>query len=63
MSDSTGRYVTLADPLHAYDEAVAAVGGLVGRVSADQFPLPTPCEGWTVRKMLDHLVEVLFFLG
>ena len=57
MSDFAERYVTLADPLAAYDEVVAAVGDLVGRTRIDQFALPSPCQGWTVHKILDHLVE------
>jgi uncharacterized protein (TIGR03086 family) len=63
MSDFTERYVTLADPLAAYDDVVAAVGELVGRTRTDQFALPSPCEGWTVHKILDHLVETMDLYG
>ncbi|MFD7292326.1 MerR family transcriptional regulator [Streptomyces sp. NPDC059897] len=32
------------------------VGTLVRATVPDQFELPTPCEDWTVRDLLDHLV-------
>lgn len=63
MSDFVARYVTLADPLAAYDEVVAAVEKVVARTSVDHFALPTPCEGWTVHKILDHLVETMDMYG
>jgi uncharacterized protein (TIGR03086 family) len=63
MSDFVERYVTLADPLAAYDEVVAAVGELARGTRIDQYALPTPCEGWTVHKILDHLVETLDVYG
>jgi uncharacterized protein (TIGR03086 family) len=63
VTDFVDRYATLADPIAAYDEVVVTVGGLVERTSVDQFRLPTPCDGWTVRKILDHLVEVVDMYG
>lgn len=35
--------------------AVAAFGDLVGAVEPDQWDLPTPCEGWTVRDLISHV--------
>jgi uncharacterized protein (TIGR03086 family) len=63
MSDFAAKYVTLADPLAAYDEVVKAVGAVVERTAVDQFPQPTPCEGWTVHKILNHLVETMDMYG
>lgn len=59
MSDFAERYVTLDDPLRAYDDVVEAVRLLADRTSPDQYAAPTPCADWTVSDILNHLVETL----
>lgn len=61
--DFVARYVTLSDPLAAYDAVVAAVGELVAHTSIDQYADPTPCDDWTVHRMVDHLVETIEIYG
>jgi uncharacterized protein (TIGR03086 family) len=63
MSDSIPGYVTLADPLQAYERVVDAVGRLMANTRTDQVAATTPCDGWTVRDLLDHLVEVVAEYG
>lgn len=36
--------------------AADAVADVLGRISEDQWTLPTPCTDWTVRDLLHHLV-------
>ena len=43
----------MADLVTAQREASRRVGA----ITADQWTLPTPCEGWTVRDLVVHLVE------
>ncbi|WP_329128895.1 TIGR03086 family metal-binding protein [Streptomyces caniferus] len=48
-----------ADPdrvLHAYEQVIRDVGALVAAVSPQDLALPTPCAGWSVRQLLDHMV-------
>jgi uncharacterized protein (TIGR03083 family) len=40
--------------LHAV--AMDEFGLRVGMIREDQWDAPTPCEGWTVRDLVDHLV-------
>ncbi|MEI5522000.1 TIGR03086 family metal-binding protein [Streptomyces brasiliscabiei] len=42
--------------LDAFTRVQDTVGGLVRATAPDRFGLPTPCEAWTVRDLLDHLV-------
>ncbi|WP_179201761.1 TIGR03086 family metal-binding protein [Streptomyces caniscabiei] len=42
--------------LDAFTRVQDSVGALVRAATPDRFGLPTPCEGWTVRDLLDHLV-------
>lgn len=51
---------------HAMDEAVtridraaAAVDPVIRSVKREQLSLPTPCEGWDLRTLLDHLLNNL----
>jgi len=51
------------DLLQSYDRASAwaaeNIGGAAGALDA-----PTPCEGWTLRTLLDHMLETQrYFLG
>jgi uncharacterized protein (TIGR03086 family) len=36
--------------------ALDATGAIVDRISADQLELTTPCDGWSVRELLNHVV-------
>jgi uncharacterized protein (TIGR03086 family) len=48
-----------AGPMNAadlYDAAVKPVGELLRTVTADQWEARTPCEAWTVRDLVNHLV-------
>jgi len=36
--------------------ALAVTTGIVERVRADQLDLPTPCDGWSARDLLRHMV-------
>ncbi|WP_180927583.1 TIGR03086 family metal-binding protein [Streptomyces sp. AJS327] len=42
--------------LNAFTRVQDTVGDLVRATAPDQFGLPTPCEDWTLRNLLDHLV-------
>jgi uncharacterized protein (TIGR03086 family) len=38
-----------------YRRSVMAFGDFVHRVAADQWAAPTPCEGWDVRQLVNHV--------
>ncbi|MFI9260781.1 TIGR03086 family metal-binding protein [Streptomyces sioyaensis] len=42
--------------LYAYDQVTRDVMALVAAVRPEDLALPTPCAGWTVRQLLDHMV-------
>ncbi|MFE7544973.1 TIGR03086 family metal-binding protein [Streptomyces platensis] len=42
--------------LRAYEEVTRDVAALVAAVRPADLALPTPCAGWTVRQLLDHMV-------
>jgi uncharacterized protein (TIGR03086 family) len=42
--------------LAVYQRASAELDPLVRRVERQQWELPTPCEAWTVRDLVNHLV-------
>ena len=44
------------DQLADLDAAIAGVERIVARIKADQWELPTPCDGVDVRAMVNHLV-------
>lgn len=46
-------------PGEDFERAVATAGGVVAAIRDDQFGLPTPCSGWTVREVLNHLLGTL----
>ena len=45
-----------ADQLADLDAAIAGVERIVARIGADQWDLPTPCDGVDVRALVNHLV-------
>jgi uncharacterized protein (TIGR03086 family) len=40
-----------------HEEALRATGTLVDGVADRQLDLPTPCDGWSVRELLNHVVS------
>ncbi|WP_326621695.1 TIGR03086 family metal-binding protein [Streptomyces decoyicus] len=42
--------------MHAYVQVTRDVGALVAAVRPEDLGLPTPCAGWSVRQLLDHMV-------
>jgi uncharacterized protein (TIGR03086 family) len=40
-----------------HERALHATGKVVDGVTADQLELPTPCDGWNVRELLNHIVS------
>lgn len=42
--------------LRAYEAVTRDVAALVAAVRPEDLALPTPCAGWTVRQLLDHMV-------
>ncbi|WP_405837305.1 TIGR03086 family metal-binding protein [Streptomyces platensis] len=42
--------------LRAYEEVTRDVAALVAAVRPEDLALPTPCAGWTVQQLLDHMV-------
>ena len=47
MTATSERYARLADQMAAR----------IAAVPADRWDAPTPCEGWTARDLLDHLID------
>jgi uncharacterized protein (TIGR03086 family) len=39
-----------------HEQALSATGKVVDGVGGDQMELPTPCDGWSVRELLNHVV-------
>jgi uncharacterized protein (TIGR03086 family) len=39
-----------------HERALDATGAVVPRIAPEQFELMTPCDGWTVRELLNHVV-------
>jgi uncharacterized protein (TIGR03086 family) len=39
-----------------HERALSATGKVVDGVRGDQMELPTPCDGWSVRELLNHIV-------
>ncbi|MGW5053837.1 TIGR03086 family metal-binding protein [Actinokineospora sp. NPDC004072] len=37
--------------------AIASTGGIIDKLTDDQLDLPTPCEAWTVRDVIAHIVD------
>lgn len=40
-----------------HERALEATGAIVDRISDDQLELTTPCDGWSVRELLNHVVS------
>ncbi|UVS78147.1 TIGR03086 family metal-binding protein [Actinokineospora sp. UTMC 2448] len=37
--------------------AIESTGGIIDKLTDDQLDLPTPCDKWTVRDVIAHMVE------
>lgn len=44
------------DPIELYRRAAERFGALVHQVRDDQWAAPTPCRGWDVRALVNHVV-------
>lgn len=42
--------------MHAYEQVIRDVSAVVAAVRPEDLGLPTPCAGWSVRQLLDHMV-------
>lgn len=40
-----------------FDRSAAFADRVIGTVRTDQFDLPTPCEGWKVRTVVEHMTS------
>ena len=40
-----------------HERALNETGKWIGAMTADQLDLATPCDGWSVRELLDHVVS------
>ncbi len=49
----------LGDPRHGFAGVTAQVRELIENTSSASFDLPTPCDEFNVRQLLDHLVLVM----
>ena len=47
--------MTNADLVTALEETWAGVNDVIAGIDAEQWQLPTPCEGWTVHDLVAHL--------
>lgn len=47
------------DPRPDFSAAAAWAGSLVAQVDPARLDAPTPCDGWSVRDLLEHMVTVL----
>ena len=48
--------MTFDETLDQLDRALATTGRIVAGVAGDQWGDPTPCAGWDVRQVANHLV-------
>jgi uncharacterized protein (TIGR03086 family) len=44
------------DPLIAHQRAQATFAGVLVNVTSDQLSLPTPCDEWDVKALIDHVI-------
>jgi len=44
------------DDLAAHQRAQEVFGEVLANVTSEQFDLPTPCEEWTVKGLIDHML-------
>jgi uncharacterized protein (TIGR03086 family) len=46
----------MTDPRKIYQRALDQTATIITAVRPDQFDLPTPCDGWDVKTLLNHIV-------
>lgn len=46
----------MTSPVTQLSDALTTLEPLVGAVTSDQWPAPTPCSDWSVRDLVNHLV-------
>ena len=46
-----------------HERALDATGRIVAGIGDEQWDAPTPCEGWTVRDLANHLVSGNWWVG
>jgi uncharacterized protein (TIGR03086 family) len=51
------------DLLDAHTQSLGHTRRLVAGVSASQWDAPSPCEGWSVRELVNHVVSGNFWVG
>src|SRR6476659_8136877 len=47
----------MVDVARVHEQAVEATGAVVAGIGDEQWSAPTPCEGWNVRALLNHIVS------
>lgn len=48
----------MTDPLDGLARTLDVTAALVAGVGDDRWDAPTPCSGWTVRALVDHVLDV-----
>jgi uncharacterized protein (TIGR03086 family) len=51
-----GVTISTMEPMESFDRAAAAASDIVDGIGDDQYGLSSPCAGWTVRSVLNHIV-------
>jgi uncharacterized protein (TIGR03086 family) len=51
-----GATISAMEPMESFDRAAAAALEIVNGIGDDQYDLPSPCDEWTVRRVLNHIV-------
>jgi uncharacterized protein (TIGR03086 family) len=47
----------MSDIVNVHRQALTATGRVVAGIGPDQWTAPTPCEGWDVRGLVNHVVS------
>ena len=53
----------MADLLDAHDRALDHTSGYIAAIGRDQWGLDTPCDGWVLRFLVNHVVSGNFWAG
>lgn len=48
--------LTPADPSEQYDDALTGARAVLSRVKAPDLSRPTPCRGWDLRTLIEHMI-------